>query len=95
MIKNCEPTPGFGDHDTAIIADILCHPQKIKPIQRKVHVWKRADLEALHKDVKDEMDKFTTAESIETPVNNLWTRFKDIILNAQNNRHHGSQPFAG
>ena len=84
LIKNCEPTPGFGDHDTAIIADIFCHPQKIKPIQRKVHVWKRADLEALHKDVKDEMDKFTTAESTETPINNLWTRFKDIILNAQN-----------
>ena len=36
------------------------------------------------KDVKDEIDKFTTAESIETPVSNLWKRFKDIILNAKN-----------
>ena len=49
LIESCEPTPGFGDHDTAVLADIFCHPQKLKPVQRKVYLWNRADTDSLKK----------------------------------------------
>ena len=83
LIKNIEPTSGFGDHDTAIVADILCHPQKIKPIRRKVNIWKRADLETLKKDVSEGMSELITSETTDSPINHLWLRFKDILLKSQ------------
>ena len=84
LIENCEPLPGFGDHDTAVLSDILCHPTKIKPIQRKVYIWKRANLALLKEEVQNQMHELTENESTNTPINNLWLHFKDILLNAQN-----------
>jgi len=75
LIKNCEPTPGFGDHDTTIVADILCHTQKVKSIQRKVYIWKRANLASLKKRCK-RMSELTATESTTTSINSLWMRFK-------------------
>ena len=27
FINKCIPVPGFGDHDSAILSDLICHPQ--------------------------------------------------------------------
>ena len=83
LIERCEPLPGFGDHDTAVISDILCHPAKIKPIQRKVYIWKRANLTALKDQVQNETNRLIESESTATPINTLWSQFKDVLLTAQ------------
>ena len=83
FLLNCTPVPGFGDHDTAALADIICHPQKIKPVQRKIHCWKRADIESLHKDMKTEMKNLVNKESVDTEIDQLWNKFKEITLRLQ------------
>ena len=49
FVNKCIPVPGFGDHDSAILSDLICHPQAAKPIKRKIHNWKIANLEQLRK----------------------------------------------
>eukprot|EP00111_Clytia_hemisphaerica_P014427 TCONS_00042481-protein len=83
FLENCEQLAGFGDHDTAILTDIICHPQKIKPVQRKVFVWKRADIASLRKDITDNLAKITSMETVETPINELWENFRLILDNAR------------
>ena len=53
FINKCIPAPGFGDHDSAILSNLICHPQTTKPIKRKNHNWKRANLEELKKSAKE------------------------------------------
>ena len=36
--------PGFGDHQSAILSDVYCHPKRQKPIQLKVYNWRRANI---------------------------------------------------
>ena len=30
FISKCIPVPGFGDHDGAILSDLICHPQALE-----------------------------------------------------------------
>ena len=52
FVSSCSPVPGFSDHDTAVLVDMICHPQRYKPIQGKVMCWNRTDFTALRSDVK-------------------------------------------
>ena len=83
FVINCEPVPGISDHDTSVLADIICHPQKIKPIRRKINCWNRADIVSLRVDVDHGMRQFFETETVETPINDLWVKFKNILLKAQ------------
>ena len=38
LLNKCCDIPGFGDHQSAILADIECHPKKQKPISRKIYL---------------------------------------------------------
>ena len=71
FISKYIPAPGFGDHDSAILSDLICHPQPTKPIKRKIHSWKRANLEELRKNIKEQMVKFARGNTIITPINHL------------------------
>ena len=41
----CKPLPSIGnsDHDIVLL-DIACKPFKPKPVRRKIHLWKKADI---------------------------------------------------
>ena len=92
FVDNCLPQPGFGDHDTSILADILCHPQKIKPTQRTIPCWNRADIDSLKEAIKSGMNDLVTSESAQTPVNELWIKLKNIITDAQQQYVPTKQP---
>ena len=79
IINKCLPVPGFGDHDSSILSDLICHPQATKPIKRKIHNWKRANLEELKKNVKEQMVKFVRRCTINTPISHLWQQFSSTI----------------
>ena len=83
LLKNCESLPGFGDHDTAVLADIFCHPQKLKRIQRKIYLWTRANLAELRNDIRNELQQLESSVTSEPSINNLWTSMKSILLTAQ------------
>ena len=38
LLNKCCVIPGFGDHQSAFLADIECHPKKQKPIFRKIYL---------------------------------------------------------
>uniref|UniRef100_A0A7M5WYL3 PHD-type domain-containing protein n=1 Tax=Clytia hemisphaerica TaxID=252671 RepID=A0A7M5WYL3_9CNID len=69
FVSNCSPVPGLSDHDTAVLLDMICHPQRHKPIQRKVMCWNRTDFTALRNDVRDKCRTLCNTTSDETPVN--------------------------
>ena len=46
-INRCIPVPGFGDHDTGILTDMICHQQLMKPVKRRVYNWNKANMEKL------------------------------------------------
>ena len=79
FINKCIPVPGFGDHDSAILSDLICHPQAAKPIKRKIHNCKRVNLEELRKNVKEQMVKFLRGNTVNTPINHLWQQFSSTI----------------
>ena len=71
FINKCIPVPGFGNDNSAILSDLICHPHATKAIKRKIHNWKRANLEELRKNVKEQMVKFVCGNTINTPINHL------------------------
>ncbi|XP_066911983.1 uncharacterized protein [Clytia hemisphaerica] len=83
FLIRCLPVDGFGDHDTCALADIACHPQKYKPTQRTVHCWKRANLNQLRQDIDTDIKNLISTNTVDTPVNVIWSNFKNIIINAQ------------
>ena len=82
LVTRCVPHPGMSDHDSSVLADIQCHARNEKPAIRKIYVWKRADITKLQSFVQQEVDQFTTSNSIDTPVDTLWSKLKHIIDNA-------------
>ena len=81
FVDNCLPQPGFGDHDTSILADILWHiKQKIKLTQRTIPCWNRADIDSIKEAIKSGMKDLVTSV---TPVNELWIKLKNIITDSE------------
>ena len=52
LINKCILVSGFGDHDSAILVDLICQLQATKLIKRKMCNWKIANLEQLRKNIK-------------------------------------------
>ena len=71
FINKFIPVPRFGDHDNAILSDLIYHPQATKPIKRKIHNWKRANLEELRKNVKEQMVKFVCGNTIQLKLQSI------------------------
>ena len=75
-MEKCLPILDFGDHNTAILADLACQPKYSKHL-------KKVDFESLKSYVKNIISMFTTTNSIETPIDNLWTKFNKNIIGIQ------------
>ena len=83
FINKYIPVPDFGDHDSTILSDLICHPQATKLIKRKIHKWERANLEELRRNVKEQIVKFVRTNTINTPINHLWQQFSSTIKQVQ------------
>ena len=71
LLNKCCDIPGLGDHQSAILADIECHPKKQKPISRKIYLWKKANHELLRETIQQNVESFIATNAIKTPVNTL------------------------
>ena len=81
MLNKCCDIPGLGDHQSAILADIECHPKKQKPISRKIYLWKKANHELLRETIQQNVESFIATNDIRTPVNTLWEKFSFFVSN--------------
>ena len=71
LLSKCCDIPGLGDHQSAILADIECHPKKQKPISRKIYLWKKSNHELLRETIQQNVESFIATNAIKTPVNTL------------------------
>ena len=83
FVEKCLPIPGFGDHDTAISVDAACQLKYSKPPRWEVFMWKKVDFESLKSDIRNIMTMFIITNSIETPIDDLWTKFSKHIIDIE------------
>ncbi|KAI0221088.1 hypothetical protein LSAT2_027493 [Lamellibrachia satsuma] len=51
LVNRCEPIPGVSDHDAAVYVNLDIVPKRQRPVQRKIHIWKKADTELIKEDL--------------------------------------------
>ena len=74
LVTRCKPFPGIGDHDIVLVDSQTIAP-RLKPVKRLIHLWKRADVNALNQDVASFTSNFLSTYSTATPVELLWEEF--------------------
>ena len=61
----------ISDHEMVLtVSDVRA--KRLKPAPRKIFLWRKADLANIKSQLSDFSSKFTTAYSVDTPVNILW-----------------------
>ena len=71
LISKCTPLPRISDHEMVLtVSDVRA--KRLKPAPRKIFLWRKADLANIKSKLSDFSLKFTTAYSVDTPVNILW-----------------------
>ena len=78
LLHKCLATPGISDHTSIINAEIDCFAQVERPIRRKVHCWKKANIEDLQAYIMREVTALTESHSDDTEVESLWQQIKRI-----------------
>ncbi len=78
LINRCEPLPGISDHD-AIFVDSNVKDDRQKPVRRKIHLWTKADFDAVRNRVSEFLEEFIRTHAIDTPVDQLWELLRDEI----------------
>ncbi|CAG2253661.1 unnamed protein product [Mytilus edulis] len=82
LVNRCEPIPGIGDHDIVFIDSnaIAMHP---KPTQRKIYIWKRADIEKMKSDAQELSEKFHGLYNAQSSISEMWEFIKTGLKNIQ------------
>ncbi len=75
LIYKCKPMPGVSDHDIVFVEAKVLTPRKKRP-QRKIHLWKRADLGKMKEETETFSADFTDHHTIDTNINKLWDTFR-------------------
>ena len=75
LVNRCEPIPGVSDHDAAVYVNSDIVPKRQRPVQRKIHIWKKADTELIKEDLAAFAEEMQTRYNPETPVETLWALF--------------------
>ena len=83
LLNKCCDIPGFRDNQSAIIADIECHPKKQKQISREIYLWKNASHELLRETIRQNVESFIATNDIRKPVSTLWEKFSFFVSNTQ------------
>ena len=79
--------PPLGDHDIIMTDNNIC-PAKIKPQPRIVHIWKKANVTGIKKDLEDFSRELTVSnqERQDETVDEIWTKINSA-LNEAINKH--------
>ncbi|CAC5405349.1 unnamed protein product [Mytilus coruscus] len=82
LVNRCEPIPGIGDHDIVFIDSntIAMHP---KPTQRKIYIWKRADIEKMKSEALELSKIFHGLYNAQSSISEMWEFIKSGLKNIQ------------
>ena len=80
LLQSCHPIAGISYHEAVYIESsvILTHQQGT---QKKSLIWQRADMVAIKEIINQFSDTFLSKFSLSTPVDVLWTEFKQMCYN--------------
>ena len=75
LVNRCEPIPGISNHDAAsyVNSDIL--QKRNIPIQRTIHVWRKAESRLIQERLATFADQLQNDHNLDTPVETLWALF--------------------
>ncbi|XP_072016713.1 uncharacterized protein [Amphiura filiformis] len=90
LVNRCEGMPGLSDHDIVYV-DLNIQASRSKPVKRKIFLWKRADLDAIHSATKTWADSFVSRYSTSTPVEILATEVEDQLEKILNDEPGGNK----
>ena len=75
LVNRCEPIPGVNYHDAAVYVNSDIVPKSQRPVQKKIHIWKKADTEL--EDLAAFAEEKQTRYNPDTPVEILWALFQE------------------
>ncbi|CAG2226323.1 unnamed protein product [Mytilus edulis] len=80
LVNRCEPIPAIGDHDIVFIDSnaIAMHP---KPTQRKIYIWKRADIEKMKSEAQELSKVFHGLYNAQSSILEMWDFIKSGLKN--------------
>ena len=84
LVHKMLQTPGLSDHDTIPYAEIDCVAQVSRPVPRMVYLWNKADIASMRQEIYTKTQEYIQTFNITTPVEVLWSEFKNIIDTATN-----------
>ena len=75
LVNGCEPIPWISDYDAAVYvhSDIL--PKRHRPIQRTIHVWRKADSRLIQEELATFADELQNDHNLDTPIETMWALF--------------------
>ena len=89
LIHELTPHPGISDHDSICFARIDCQAQIKRPVSRRVSQWHKVTDEKME-DIRDfvstAVQDIIDTCSVNTPVEIIWQKIKDISCEVINNK---------
>ena len=82
LINKCSPHTGLSDHETSVLLNMNCHPNKSKPVKRMIYLWDRADLTLIKQKVETDVSNLLTNNTMNTNIDLLWSSIKHTFDSA-------------
>ena len=79
VINKCSPHIDLSDHETSVLLNINCHPNKSKPVKCKIYLWDRADLTLIKQKVETDVSNFLSNNTMNTNIDLLWSIIKHTL----------------
>ena len=82
LVEHIEIHPGMSDHNI-VITDVNLRARTVMKKPRKVHLFKKADMGSLDKDIEQDLTRYLEDENKENETTeDLWQFFKETITKA-------------
>ena len=75
LVNWCEPISEVSDHDVEVYVNSDIMPRRQRPVQRKIHIWKKADTGLSKEDVAAFAEETQIQHNPDTPVETLGALF--------------------
>ena len=83
LMNRCSTIPGLGDHE-AVCVDTPIKANTMKPVKRKIQLWKKTDISELESDCLTFQQEFLSEYSVNTHVNKIWSHIKENLISLMN-----------
>ena len=82
LTSQCRTIPGLGDHH-AISIHSSAQAHRAKPTRRKIHLWRRADIDTLKQDARSFTASFIQTYTIDSSIHTMWHNIKSNLIGLQ------------